>query len=103
MRKVNEDINNGMAEVDALNKFGTRCVTPEIKKFTALIVQGLEKGSRDLAYALQNQSDELWLLKKQTIIRKGELASSKLMIPLMVMFAGILIMIVGPIMANMGL
>lgn len=103
MRKVNEDMNNGMAEVDALNKFGIRCVTPEIKKFTALIVQGLEKGSRDLAYALQNQSDELWELKKQTIIRKGELASSKLMIPLMVMFVGVLIMIIGPIMANLGL
>lgn len=103
MRKVNEDMNNGMAEIDALNKFGVRCVTPEIKKFTALIVQGLEKGSRDLAYALQNQSDELWQLKKQTIIRKGELASSKLMIPLMVMFVGVLIMIIGPIMANLGL
>ena len=103
MRRVNEDMNNGMAEIDALNKFGVRCVTPEIKKFTALVVQGLEKGSRDLANALQNQSTELWELKKQTIIRKGELASSKLMIPLMIMFVGVLIMIIGPIMANFGI
>ncbi len=103
MRKVNEDMNNGMAEIDALNKFGMRCVTPEIKKFTSLIVQGLEKGNKDLANALQNQSDELWQLKKQTIIRKGELASSKLMIPLMIMFAGVLIMVVGPILANLGI
>ena len=103
MRKVNENIDNGVAEVDALYNFGNRCVTPEIKKFTAFIVQGLEKGSRDLAIALRNQTDEMWALKKQNTLKRGELASSKLMIPLMIMFVGILIMIMGPIMTNLGL
>jgi len=103
MRRVNEDIDNGMAEMDALYSFGNRCVTPDIKKFTSMIVQGLEKGSRDLAIALRNQTDELWELKKQNTLKRGELASSKLMIPLMVMFVGILIMIMGPIMTNLGL
>ena len=103
MRRVNEDIDNGVAEVDALYNFGNRCVTPEIKKFTAFIVQGLEKGSRDLAIALRNQTDEMWELKKQNILKRGELASSKLMIPLMIMFIGILIMVMGPIMTNLGL
>ena len=103
MRRVNEDMDNGMAEMDALYSFGNRCVTPDIKKFTSMIVQGLEKGSRDLAIALRNQTDELWELKKQNTLKRGELASSKLMIPLMVMFVGILIMIMGPIMTNLGL
>ncbi len=103
MRKVNEDMDNGVAEVDALYNFGNRCVTPEIKKFTAFIVQGLEKGSRDLAIALRNQTDEMWQLKKQNTLKRGELASSKLMIPLMIMFIGILIMVMGPIMTNLGL
>lgn len=103
MRRVNEDIDNGVAEIDALYNFGNRCVTPEIKKFTATVVQGLEKGSRDLAIALRNQTDELWELKKQNILKRGELASSKLMIPLMIMFVGILIMVMGPIMTNLGL
>ena len=100
---MSEDIDNGVAEVDALYNFGNRCVTPEIKKFTAFIVQGLEKGSRDLAIALTNQTDEMWQLKKQNILKRGELASSKLMIPLMIMFIGILIMVMGPIMTNLGL
>lgn len=103
MRKVNEEIDNGVAEMDALYNFGNRCVTPEIKKFTAFIVQGLEKGSRDLAIALRNQTDEMWELKKQNTLKQGELASSKLMIPLMVMFIGILVMVMGPIMTNLGL
>ena len=103
MRKVNDEIDNGVSEIDALYNFGNRCVTPEIKKFTAFIVQGLEKGSRDLANALKNKTDELWELKKQSILKRGELASSKLMIPLMVMFLGVLIMVMGPIMTNLGL
>ncbi len=103
MRKVNDEIDNGVSEIDALYRFGNRCVTPEIKKFTAFIVQGLEKGSRDLAIALRNQTDELWELKKQNILKRGELASSKLMIPLMIMFIGVLIMVMGPIMTNLGL
>ncbi len=103
MRKVNEEIDNGTSEIDALYNFANRCVTPEIKKFTSFIVQGLEKGSKDLANALSNQTREMWELKKQNTLRQGELASSKLMIPLMVMFVGILIMIMGPIMTNLGL
>ena len=103
MRRVNEDIDNGIAEVDALYNFANRCVTPEIKKFTSFIVQGLEKGSRDLAIALRNQTDELWELKKQSILKRGELASSKLMIPLMIMFMGVLIMVMGPIMTNLNM
>ena len=103
MRRVNEDMDNGVSEIDALYAFGNRCVTPDIKKFTAFIIQGLEKGSRDLAIALRSQTDELWELKKQTILKRGELASSKLMIPLMVMFLGVLVMVMGPIMTNLGL
>ena len=100
---VNEEIDNGVPEIDALYNFGNRCVTPEIKKFTSFIVQGLEKGSKDLANALRNQTDELWQLKKQNTLKRGELASSKLMIPLMIMFIGILIMVMGPIMTNLGI
>lgn len=103
MRKVNEEIDNGTSEVDALFNFAARCVTPDIKKFTSFIVQGLEKGSKDLADALRNQTNELWQIKKQNTLKRGELASSKLMIPLMIMFVGVLIMVMGPIMTNLGL
>lgn len=103
MRKVNDEMDNGVAEIDALYNFAARCVTPDIKKFTSFIVQGLEKGSKDLANALRMQTDELWQIKKQNTIKRGELASSKLMIPLMIMFVGILVMVMGPIMTNLGL
>lgn len=103
MRRVTEDMNNGVSEIDALYAFANRCVTPDIKKFTSFIVQGLEKGSKDLAHALKNQNDELWETKKQNVLQQGEVASSKLLIPIMIMFIGVLIMVMGPIMTNLGI
>ncbi len=103
MQKVSEDMENGMAESDALYAFALRCATPEIKKFTSFIVQGLEKGNKDLTFALKNQSNELWEEKKQSVLQQGELAASKLLIPIMIMFIGILIMVMGPIMSTLGM
>lgn len=98
---VNE-MNNGISEMDALYHFGSRCVVPEIKKFTSTIVQGISKGNSELAAMLQEQSNEVWAAKKQDVIRQGEKAASKLIIPMMVMFLGILIMVIVPIFANLG-
>lgn len=97
-----DEMNNGYAEVDALFRFGTRCVVPEIKKFTSTVVQGITKGNSELSVMLQNQSKEVWNLRRQTIRRQGEKASGKLMIPILIMFIGILVMILIPIFSNLG-
>ena len=102
MQKTVDDINNGMSDLDAFYEFGNRCVVPEIKKFTSTIVQGLLKGNDELSIMLQQQSKEVWNTRKQNVRREGERASSKLMIPIVIMFIGILIMIIVPIFANIG-
>lgn len=101
MKRVTEDMNNGISEADALYQFGLRCVIPEIKKFSSTIIQGILKGNKELANALQEQSKEVWADKKQNVRRQGEKAASKLLIPIFIMFAGILVMIVVPIFTNL--
>ena len=103
MQLTVEQMNNGVAEVDALYQFGARSVVPEIKKFTSTIVQGISKGNSELVGMLQEQSKEVWSLKKQLVRRQGEKAASKLIIPLTIMFVGILIMVIVPIFTNMGI
>ena len=93
MQKTVDEMNNGVSEVDAFFNFGTRCIIPEIKKFTSTIVQGMIKGNSELIYMLQDQSKEVWAAKKQDVKRQGEKAASKLLIPILIMFVGILIMI----------
>ncbi len=102
MKMAVNDMNNGVAEVDAIYNFGIRCIIPEIKKFTSTIIQGMTKGNSELTAMLQEQSKEVWQLKKQLVRREGEKAASKLLIPICIMFIGILIMILIPIFTNLG-
>lgn len=103
MQKTVEDMRNGMSEIDAYHAFGKRCVIPEIKKFSATIIQGVTKGSSELVLMLQDQNKEIWEAKKQSVKRQGEKAASKLLFPMVVMFLGILIMIMIPIFSNLGI
>ncbi len=102
MQKSIEEMRNGKSEVEAISHFGARCILPEIKKFTSTIVQGLVKGNSELVIMLQQQSKEVWAQRKQFVSRQGEKAASKLLIPILIMFIGILIMILVPIFTNIG-
>jgi len=63
----------------------------------------LIKGNKELVDMLQAQSAESWQLKKHLATREGEKAASKLLMPMMLMFVGILIMVLIPIFANLGM
>lgn len=102
MKLAMTDMNNGISDSEAIRRFGVRCMIPEAKKFSSTIVQGIQMGNKELSAMLQQQSGEVWNLRKQNARREGEKAAGKLMIPIFIMFFGILIMIVIPIFANIG-
>lgn len=102
MRRTVNQMNNGVPEVEAYAEFGTRCISPEIKKFTSTIIQGLVKGNSELVEMIKQQSREIWDAKRHNVKQQGEKAASKLLIPMMIMFFGVLIMVVVPIFANLG-
>ncbi|MCR5122710.1 MAG: type II secretion system F family protein [Ruminococcus sp.] len=101
MRLVAEDMNNGISEGDAIFAFANRCGTKEIRKFCTLIIQAIEKGGRDLTDSLTKQSDLLIIEKRELALQQGEKASNKLMMPIGMIFLGILVMIMMPILGNM--
>lgn len=103
MRIASEEMKNGVSQEEALRHFSNRCVISEIKKFTTTITQSMSKGNSEIATELQRQSKEVWMLKKQNVKRQGEIAANKLMIPIVVMFIGILTMIIIPIFSNLGI
>lgn len=103
MKNASEEMRNGVSQEEALRHFSNKCVISEIKKFTTTITQSMSKGNSEIALELQRQSKEVWMLKKQNVKRQGEVAANKLMIPIVVMFIGILIMIIIPIFTNLGI
>lgn len=103
MQRTVDEMNNGKSEVDAYFSFGSRCIIPEIKRFVSTITQGVTKGNAELVAMLQQQSKEVWQMKQSLVRHKAEKAASQLMIPIFLMFIGILIMILVPIFGNLGI
>jgi len=100
MIKACEYMNNGESDASAIHKFGVLSDSVEIKKFTSAMVQGIEKGNSELADFLMSQASELWAHKRQLALQQGEIAAGKLIIPLGLMFGGIIMIIVSAAMQS---
>ena len=103
MRAAVSDMNNGVSEVDAYIAFGNRCGVPLVKKFISMLAQNLSKGNKELVNFLKAETVVCWEEKKHIVRRQGEEAGNKLMIPLGLILIGIFVMILVPIVSQMGL
>lgn len=103
MRATVIDMRNGTPEVDAYIAFGSRCGVPLVKKFTSMLAQNLSKGNKELVAFLKTETVVSWEEKKHFVRRKGEAAANKLMLPLGLILVGIFIMILVPVLGNMGI
>lgn len=91
MRVSLSDMENGMPEVDAIHRFGVLTNAPEVRKFTGALTQSIERGGAELNDFLARQSVEMWTLKKQLMLQKGEAAASKMLLPTALLFVAIII------------
>lgn len=91
------EMQNGVSEFDAYINFARRCSVPAVTKFASTLVQNLEKGNKELVEFLRTFSEDSWNERRQTAKRKGEEASTKLLLPICLMLLGIMIMIMIPI------
>jgi len=96
LRTTYLQIQGGRPEGEAYEEFARRCKVKEITKFVALVIQNLKRGSGDMVPLLKLQAEECWELRKMRAKQLGEEASAKLMVPMMIMFIGILIIVVLP-------
>ncbi len=100
MRRAVLEMQNGTSEMDAYIDFAARCNSEQVTKFISSLAQNLSKGNKELVVLLRQFADEAWTEKKQRARQKGEEASSKLLLPITLMFAGILVMICVPVFTN---
>ena len=101
MRRSCQDVENGMGESDAYYRFGLLSDSQEIRKFSSMLVQSLEKGGGELTGFLMQQSKELWNLKRQRMLQRGDEAAAKLLIPTSLMLVGILLIILSAVFMSM--
>lgn len=94
MREVSENINSGMMEKEAFYNFGMKAGSLEIRKFTSAMLQSMEKGGAELSDFMQKQSSEMWNTKRQKMLQGGEKAATKLLLPIMLIFIGVIIIVI---------
>ena len=103
MRETIKDMETqGTSEIQAYVNFGKRCAVPRITKFISMMIQNIRKGSDDLITFLAYESSLCWEEKKSSAKIQGEKAGNKLMIPIFMIMIGILVLIGGPLISNIG-
>lgn len=90
------EIQGGGSEGECYERFGERCALPAYKKFGAMLSQNLKKGTKGLASLLKQEADNAFEERKSLARRLGEEAGTKMLIPMFLMLAVVLVMIVVP-------
>lgn len=93
----------GLSEAACYEDFARRVNIKEYSKFISLLESNLKKGSKDLVYLLENETKEAFELRKQMALQKGEEASTKLLVPMIMMLVIVMIIIMFPAVSSFGI
>lgn len=86
----------GMVETKVYERFGSRCGTQEYVRLGALLSQNVKKGSRGLAIRLREEAEEARKEQMQHSRQLGEEASTKLLVPMVMMLGIVMVLIMIP-------
>jgi len=96
------DMRQGTPEAEAYDSFGRRCGTIPYLKLSSLLIQNLKKGARGLLKVFREEASEAFEERESYARRLGEEAGTKLLIPMMIMLAVVLIIVTVPAFMSMG-
>ena len=102
MRKVISELDNNISPYAAYTNFMNNCGNKYTTKLATSILQNLSKGNSEIGAVFDQLSAESWSEKKHNAKKLGELAQGKLMVPTLLMFAGIMALVMVPIAMSMG-
>lgn len=90
------EMDSGVAEAEAYRRFGERCGQMKYKTFSTLLIQNLQKGSRRMADMLEQEALEAWEERKRKARVLGEVAATKLLLPMILMLGVVMAIIMIP-------
>ena len=90
------EMESGISELEAYRRFGERCGHVKYKTFATLLIQNLQKGSRHMGEMLEKESVEAWDDRKRKAKVLGEAATTKLLVPMMLMLGVVMAIVMLP-------
>ncbi len=90
------EVESGISERKAIERFGERCGLHRYRKFASLLTQNLQKGTRGLTALLEVEVSEAFEERKNMAKKYGEEAGTKMLFPMIIMFAIVIVIIMVP-------
>ncbi|MFR3030464.1 MAG: type II secretion system F family protein [Blautia sp.] len=95
MRRTCLEMDSGVSQVEAYRNFGLRCGQIKYKTFATLLVQNLCR-QQGLLQMLERESLEAWEDRKRKAKVLGEIAATKLLVPMILMLGVVLALLMIP-------
>jgi tight adherence protein C len=89
-------MSRGVPEIQAYEEFASRCRCLPYRKLSGLLAQNVRNGSDRLREALETEMDNAFEERKNLARRMGEEASTRLLLPLVMMLLLVMIMVCVP-------
>ena len=90
------EMENGIVEAKAYERFGKRCRLLPYMRFSSVLVQNLQKGARGGLDLLEQEAITAFAERKEAAKRKGEEAGTKLLLPMFGLLGIVLVIIMFP-------
>ncbi len=90
------EMNTGIPERSAYERFARRCDTREYLKLASLLSQNVKKGTTDILKLLEQESQSAFEQHKNLARKKGEEAGTKLLFPMILMLITVMAILMFP-------
>lgn len=101
MRLTGLQMRNGLSLQEALYQFSRRMQYPPLKRMASMLSRDLRRGDEFLLDRLQEMNQEAWEEYKKKVRIRSEEAQTKLLLPMFLTLAAILVMVAAPAMMSM--
>lgn len=90
------EMEDGESERIAIEKFGKRTGIRSYHRLSQLLIQNMEKGVQGIYEQLEQEAENAFRERKQTAIKMGEEAGTKLLLPMIIMLGIVMAIIIVP-------
>lgn len=94
------EMRKGRGERECYERFAGRIGLEPYRRFVSILTRNLSKGNDDIRQLLTEEAGQAMIIRKNTAIRLGEEASTKLLGPMLLMFLVILAAVIFPAFVN---
>lgn len=96
------EMDSGIPESEAYERFGRRCGVQHYIKLATLLVQNMQKGNSTMLIQLKEEADTAFTERMNRARKKGEEAGTKLLMPMMLLLGMVMVFIMIPAFGTFG-